>query len=150
MADPDTPPGNQNDGEISLALPLDTICFIVAKAREFDVKTPSTDPGASRLDDDDIAAATLEDRPSDPVEDELRAIIADLSFDAGTDLVALMWLGRDGTGPEDWSGIRQRAEERRTEDTADYLLGTLLLADHLSAGLALMGRDCIEFMRGHG
>ena len=78
MADADTPPGDLDEDEIPLALPLDTICFIVAKAREFDVKTPSSDPEASRLDDDDIAAAALEDRPSDPVEHELRATIADL------------------------------------------------------------------------
>ena len=150
MADADTPPGDLDEDEIPLALPLDTICFIVAKAREFDVKTPSSDPEASRLDDDDIAAAALEDRPSDPVEHELRATIADLSFDAGTDLVALMWLGRDGSGPEDWPEMQRRAVERRTGDPADYLLGTPLLADHLSAGLAMLGRDCIEFLRGHG
>jgi hypothetical protein len=142
--------GNSGTGdEIVLTLSPDTACYIIAKAREFDVKTPSTDPEADALDDDDIAAAALEDRPSDPVEDELRAIIADLPVDARVDLVALMWLGRDGAGPEDWTGLRETAERRDTGDAADYLLGTPLLSDYLSAGLSMAGHDCADFLRGH-
>ncbi len=42
-----------------IRVPLDTVCFIIAKSREFDVKTASSDPDASPLDDDDIDAAVL-------------------------------------------------------------------------------------------
>jgi hypothetical protein len=135
---------------IVLSVRPDTVCFLIAKSREFDVKTPSSDPHAGALDDDDIAAAALEDRPSDPVEDELRAIIGDLDYDARIDLVALMWLGREGTSQDDWGDLRERAERRDTGDTADYLLGTPLLSDYLAEGMSMAGHDCTEFLRGHG
>ena len=50
-----------------IRVPVDTVCFIISKAREFNVKAGSSDPAASPLDDEDIDAAVLEDRPSDPV-----------------------------------------------------------------------------------
>ncbi len=75
-------------------MPLDTVCFIIAKSREFDVKTASSDPDASPPDDDGIDAAVLEDRPSDPVEPELKSFVSDLSDGAQIDLVAIMWMGR--------------------------------------------------------
>lgn len=145
-----TPDATPESDAIVLSVRPDTVCFLIVKAREFDVKTPSSDPDAGALDDDDIAAAALEDRPSDPVEDEMRSVIADLDDDARIDLVALMWLGREGTTPEDWAEFRARAERRDTGDTADYLLGTPLMSDYLSAGLSIAGHDCTEFLRGHG
>lgn len=130
-----------------IRVPLDTVCYIIAKAREFDVKAGSSDPGASSLDDDDIDAAVLEDRPSDPVALELTSIISDLSEGAQIDLVTLMWLGReDDATAEDWDDLRRTAEEEHNERTARYLLGTPLLADHLENGLAAIGRDCSDEM----
>ena len=130
------------DGEIELALPLDTLCNIVSLAREFHVKGASSDPSASATEDDDIALATLEDRPADPTEAELRQCIDDLSEDAQIDLVALAWLARNDRPLADWADLRRRAFEQATTPTAKYLMGIPLLADYLSAGLALLGRDC--------
>jgi hypothetical protein len=134
-------PDNGN-GEIELALPLDKLCNIISLAREFDVKTPSSDPAASATEDDDIALATLEDRPADPAEAELRQLIHDLSEDAQLDVVALTWLGRGDRALADWAELRRSAAEQATTPTAKYLMGIPLLADYLSAGLAALGRDC--------
>jgi len=136
--DDDTPP--------ELSLPVDTICLIIAKARELLGKDVSTDPAASALDDDDIAAAVLEDRPSDPVARELEALIGTLSEEAQIDLVTLMWLGRD---EGDWNELRAIATSEHTDETVLYLAGTPLLADYLMAGLAAFGRDCDAFLAGH-
>jgi hypothetical protein len=125
-----------------LTVPLDTVCFIIDKAREFDVKAGSSDPDASELDDDDIDAAVLEDRPSDPVEDELKSVISDLADDAQVDLVTLMWLGRDDGSVEEWAETRQIATDEHNNNTAGYLVGTPLLADHLEAGLDIIGLSC--------
>ncbi|MBT8417290.1 MAG: DUF3775 domain-containing protein [Silicimonas sp.] len=123
---------------------LDTVCFIISKAREFDVKSGSTDPSASALDEDDMDAAVLEDRPSDPVEAELRSYISDLSDGAQIDLVAIMWLGR-GDGPDDWAEAQALATSEHNDRTASYLVGTPLLCDYLEEGLATIGRDCSDY-----
>lgn len=123
---------------------LDTVCFIISKAREFDVKAGSSDPSASALDEEDVDAAVLEDRPSDPVEAELRSYISDLNDGAQVDLVAIMWLGR-GDGPDDWEEAQQLAESEHNDRTAAYLVGTPLLADYLEEGLAAIGRDCSAY-----
>ena len=131
--------------EIELNVPLDTVCQIILKAREFDVKAGSSDPAADEFDDDDFVAAVLEDRPSDPVETELTQVIDDLSTDAQADLVALMWLGREDSGVEDWESLRQTAMDEHNRNTAAYLIGTPLLADHLEDGLDAIGLGCSEF-----
>ncbi len=50
-------------------------------------------------------------------------------------LVALMWIGRGDFSIEDWTAALQNAEESWTDHTADYLIGTSLLADYLAEGL---------------
>ena len=127
-----------------IRVPLDTVCFIIAKSREFDVKTASSDPDASPLDDDDIDAAVLEDRPSDPVEAELKSFISDLSDGAQVDLVAIMWMGR-GDGPDSWAEAKGLAFSQHNDRTAEYLVGTPLLPDYLEEGLATIGRSCSEY-----
>lgn len=142
-------PSEPVDGEIELSIPLDQLCSIIALAREFDVKTASSDPDASPIEDDDIALATLEDRPSDPTEDELRQVIEDLSEDAQFDLVALTWLGRDDWTPDDWDELRRTAAEEASSPTAAYLMGIPLLSDFLASGLAALGLDCEEDLSRH-
>lgn len=128
-----------------LSVPLDTVCFLIWKAREFDVKSGSSDIDADPVDDDDVDAAVLEDRPSDPVRLELANVIHDLDEDAQIDLVTLMWLGRDDGTAEDWDDLRQTATEEHTGHTARYLLGTPLLGDHLEAGLDAIGLSCSDY-----
>ena len=49
----------------------------------------------------------LEEHEDDPVEEELTSLIGALSQDEQVDLVALTWLGRDGTTAADWPEIRR-------------------------------------------
>jgi hypothetical protein len=128
-----------------LRVPLDTVCYVIEKAREFDVKTGSSDPSASRLDDDDIDAAVLEDRPSDPVRHELLSVISDLNHGAQVDLVTIMWLGR-AEGPDTWDEARRMAEEGHNDRTAQYLVGTPLLGDYLEEGLNAIGLSCADYV----
>ncbi|WP_371037327.1 DUF3775 domain-containing protein [Rhodosalinus sp. FB01] len=146
-ADRETPPPQSPGEDIEISVPLDTVCFIVAKLHERRAKQGSTDPSASRLDDDDIEAAVLEDRPSDPVEQELTSILSDLPFEQQVDIVTLMWFGRDGG---DWADLRRTAVTEHTDETPGYICGTPLAADYLVAGLDALGLDCKEFLRGHG
>lgn len=130
--------------DIELKVPVSTVCFLIEKAREFDVKTGSSDPAADPLDDEDVDAAVLEDRASDPVETEMRSVIDDLNESGQVDLVAIMWLGR-GDGPDDFAEARELAEDAANDRTADYLLGTPMLSDYLEEGMAALGLDCSDW-----
>lgn len=140
---------NIGNGETELEVPLETVCFIIMKAREFDAKDAVTEPSPASNPSDDRSAAILEDHADDPVLEELQSLISDLSLDAQIDLVALMWLGRDDQSADEWQSVRQQATEAHNEHTADYLCGTPLLADHLADGLSTLGYSCLEFEREH-
>lgn len=127
--------------EVTLAVPLGTVCYIVQKAQDLQGKSASTSE-TEDLEDDDIDASVLEDRISDPVDLELRSVISDLNDDAQVDLVALMWLGRDGG---DWAELRDIAEQEHTRETARYLCGTPHLAEHLIEGLGVLDLDCSDW-----
>ena len=130
---------NEDAAEVELAIALDTVCAIIDLAHDLMGKSASTADEDAAGDEDDLVLAVLEDRGDDPAELELRSVIFDLPDEARVDLVALMWLGRDGG---DWAELRQLAEDAQTGSTADYLGGTPHLADHLLAGLETLGRGC--------
>jgi hypothetical protein len=131
--------------EVELTVSAETVCFIIVKAREFDVKDAVTepDPGSNPADDRDLEV--LEDHPDDPAEQEIRAMVGSLSVDEQVELVALAWLGRGDYDARDWAAARSEAADAHTSKTADYLLGLPLLGDYLEEGLSMLGRSCEEF-----
>ncbi|MGB3834090.1 MAG: DUF3775 domain-containing protein [Mesorhizobium sp.] len=137
--------GTEEPQTPELAVPLETVCFIIMKARQFDVKTDVTepDPGSNPTDDND--AAVLQDYRDDPVQEELVSLISDLSDDEQIDIVALMWLGRDDHEAGEWASVREQAADAHNKRTARYLCGEPLLADHLAAGLDLLGLSCTDY-----
>jgi hypothetical protein len=132
----------------TLTISPEKVCFIIMKAREFDAKDEVTDPDSGSNPSDDMDAAVLEDHSDDPVVEELTSLINSLSEDEQIDLVALTWLGRDDYSAGDWPAVREEATRAHNKRTADYLLGTPLLADFLEEGLSLLGRSCEEFELG--
>ena len=136
----------------ALTIPAETVCFIIVKAREFDVKDVNTseEPGSNAADDKMIGV--LEDRRDDPVQQELTSFISSLTEDERIDLVALTWLGRDDYAAEDWPAVREeaaRAQVSYGRRTASYLLGIPMLGDHLEEGLSLLGRSCDDYEMSH-
>jgi Protein of unknown function (DUF3775) len=103
-----------------LNLNEETVRFIIDKAREFQML------GESGGDDS-------EER--DPAYAELRSTIDDLEPDQQISLVGLMWLGRGDYGVEEWARALADARANWNARTADYLIGTPLLADYLTEGL---------------
>jgi hypothetical protein len=132
-----------------LAIPLQKVCFIIVKAREFDAKDVVTDPNPGSNPSDDRSAAVLEDHSDDPVLEELTALISAISPDEQIDLVALTWLGRDDYTAADWQNVRREAARAHTGRTAEYLLGDPLLADHLANALSTLGLSCADFEARH-
>ena len=134
----------------TLSISTEKICFVVLKAREFDVKDVDTsfdDDGSNPADD--AMTEVLEDRPDDPVDQELVAFIEAMSEDEQVDLVTLTWLGRGDGGLEVWDDLRAEAARVHNRRTASYLLGIPLLPDFLEEALAAFGRSCEEFEEDH-
>src|SRR3982074_2275191 len=110
----------QPPGELTIS--SETVCFIILKAREFDVKDAVTEPDPASNPSDDRDAAVLEDHSDDPVVEELTSLIDSLSEDAQIDLVALTWLGRDDYSASDWTTVRADVCRGDINRTASYLL----------------------------
>jgi hypothetical protein len=132
------------DAAPNLSVSLDKLCFIITKAREFDVKDVVTDPGDSSNATDDAMLSVLEDHPDDPVRQELIGFIRALTEDEQVDLVTLAWLGRGDGTIEDWDDLRAEASRAHNNRTASYLLGMPLLPTHLEDALAQFGLSCEE------
>ena len=122
----------------------------MVKAREFDVKDADTSSGDDGSDPaDDRMVEVLEDRPDDPVDQELVAFIEAMSEDEQVDLVTLTWLGRGEGTLEEWDELRAEAARVHNRRTASYLLGIPLLPDYLEEALAEFGRSCEEVEKDH-
>ena len=118
------------------------LCFIIAKARQFDVKDVVTDPDNSSNPSDDANLAVLEDHRDDPVVQELAAVINSMTIDEQVDLVALTWLGRGDGEIGDFGDLRAEAARAHNRRTAAYLLGIPLLADYLDEAISQFGISC--------
>lgn len=129
---------------VSLAISPEKVCFIIVKAREFDVKDVAADPDPGPTPSDDAEIAVLEDRPDDPVVEELTGFIDVLTEDEQIDLVALTWLGRGDYDASEWNAAREEAAAAHNDRTVRYLLGMPLLADFLDEGLSMLGHSCEE------
>ncbi len=124
------------------SLSTEKACYIIAKAREFDVKVDPVgpDPGSNPADDDELDV--LEDFAADPTFDELTAAIRELNRDEQIELVALTWLGRGSFSTDQWHEAVAEARDAHNDRTAEYLTGIPLLSDYLEEGLTAMGESC--------
>lgn len=86
-----------------------------------------------------VAQVVLMDRELDRAEAELRAFIDNLPEDEKHELVAVMWIGRGAFDAEELEEAVRTAESEATTPTADYLIGTPHLSDHLEAGMEALG-----------
>lgn len=86
-----------------------------------------------------VAQVILMSRELDRAEGEVRAFIERLAEDEQASLVALMWIGRGSFGADELEEAKATAREEATTPTADYLLGTPHLSDHLENGLEELG-----------
>jgi hypothetical protein len=128
--------------DIELAVSTEQVCFIIAKARQFEVKDAPTVPDGASNASDDRMVSVLEARACDPVAQEIRAFVNALDEDEQIDLVALAWLGRGDYDIAEWPAAREQAAAAHNDRTADYLLGLPLLSEFLADALTESGRNC--------
>ena len=118
-----------------LELNRDTVAFLIDKAHEFHAREDVTFPEEPAGANEDWSRQVAYDYGSDPYYQELKNTIEDLEPDQQVSLVALMWVGRGDYSVDEWGEALAQAQESWNDHTADYLIGTSLLADYLAEGI---------------
>ena len=128
--------------------PLDTLCRIILRAREYEAQTPTDYDGnetADNVDDEEEGTlSVLDDTINDSVEEELRAAFEDLGEDQLAEVVAFCWVGQGTYEAADWDEAMEEAQSLATGSDAaiDELLDMPMLASVLEAGLAAFELSC--------
>ena len=113
----------------------DTVRSIIDMAHEFHARDDVTFEEEPEVADEFWSSQVSSDFAGDAYYQELKSTINDLDPDQQVSLVALTWLGRGDFSFEEWPEALRNAEESWNHHTADYLIGTSLLADYLAEGL---------------
>jgi len=88
-----------------------------------------------------LAAIVLMAHELGRAEHELRAFLETLNEDEAVSLVAVYWIGRGVFEAEELDEALRTARSERHSPTADYLLGSPHVADHIEAGAAALGLE---------
>lgn len=91
-----------------------------------------------------VAQIILMSRELGRAEGELRGFIERLNREEQVSLVALMWVGRDSFDASELAEAKATAVAEATTPTADYLIGTPHLSDHLENGLDALGLSAAD------
>ena len=128
--------------------PLDTLCRIILRAREYEAQTPTDYDGgeaADNVDDEDEGAlSVLDDTINDSVEEELKAALDDLGEDQLAEVLAFCWVGQGTYDTGDWDEAIEEATDMARGDggAIDELMDMPMLASVLEAGLAAFELSC--------
>lgn len=129
--------------------PLDTLCRIIIRAREYEAQTPSDyDPGENPdnvNDEQEGMLSVLEDEINESVEEELRAAFDDLGEDQLAEVVAFCWVGQGTYEAADWDEALEEAGDLTkdgSEPAIDELMEMPMLASVLDAGLSAFDLSC--------
>lgn len=125
-----------------LTIDHEKICFIIIKAREFDVKVEPGDPEPGSNPADDGGVDILEDFADDPTYLELRAALESLNVDELQELLALTLIGRGDFTAGEWDDALAEAEDGMDEHTIDALVAIPALGDYLEEGFTALGHSC--------
>ncbi|MFY9655400.1 MAG: DUF3775 domain-containing protein [Methylocystis sp.] len=118
----------------------DKVCFVIIKAREFDIQE-ELDVDDSNASDDHFMSVYA-DTKEDSVRKELKEFIDGMDEDEQCELIALCWIGRGDFSSNEWKIAVAEARSRRQGSTADYLIGIPLVSDHLEEGLSKFDLFC--------
>lgn len=125
--------------------PLETLCRIVLRGREYEAQTPTDyDDGeaAENIDGEDgEALSVLDDSVNDSVEEELKGAFEDLAEDQLAEVLAFCWVGSGTYEASDWDEALEAAAEEGSGAIAE-LMDMPMLASVLEAGMAAFDLSC--------
>src|SRR5919202_4655432 len=118
--------------------PLDTLCRIILRAREYEAQTATDYDGneaADNVDDEEEGTlSVLDDTINDSVEEELRAVFEDLGEDQLAEVIAFCWVGPGTYEVADWDEAMEEAADLVSggvDGAVDELLDQPMLASVL-------------------
>ena len=124
--------------------PLDTLCRIVLRAREYEAQVPTDYEGneaADNVDDtDEETLSVLDDAINTSVEEELRAALDDLGEDQLAEVLAFCWVGQGTYDATDWDEAMEEASQEK--GAIDELIDMPMMASVLEAGMAAFDLSC--------
>ena len=124
--------------------PLDTLCRIVLRAREYEAQVPTDYEGneaADNVDDDSgEALSVLDDAINTSVEEELRGSLDDLGEDQLAEVLAFCWVGQGTYDATDWDEAIEEATQEK--GAIDELMDMPMMASVLEAGMAAFELSC--------
>src|SRR4051794_39517541 len=139
----------QKEAAMDPLTPLDTLCRIILRAREYEAQTASDYDGGEDPDNvDDEQEGTLsvlEDDINDSVEEELQAAFEDLGEDQLAEVIAFCWVGQGTYEAADWDEAMTEAQDlvnEGTERAIEELMEQPMLASVLESGLAAFDLSC--------
>ena len=129
--------------------PLDTLCRIILRAREYEAQTATDYDGgeaADNVDDEDEGAlSVLDDTINESVEEELTAAFEDLGEDQLAEVIAFCWVGQGTYEAADWDEAMTEAQDLvngGVEGAIAELMDMPMLASVLESGLAAFDLSC--------
>ena len=129
--------------------PLETLCRIILRAREYEAQTPTDYDGneaAENVDDDEEGTlSVLDDTLNDSVEEELKAAFEDLGEDQLAEVVAFCWVGQGTYDASDWDEAISEANDLASgggDAAIEELMDMPMLASVLESGLATFDLSC--------
>ncbi len=128
--------------------PLDTLCRIILRAREYEAQTVdyAGDEEAADVDDEQEGTlSVLEDDINTSVEEELQAVFEDLGEDQLAEVIAFCWVGSGTYDAGDWDEAMDEAQSlvgEGTQGAIEELMEQPMLASVLESGLAAFDLSC--------
>jgi Protein of unknown function (DUF3775) len=129
--------------------PLETLCRIILRAREYEAQTASDydrDEDPDNVDDEQEGTlSVLEDDINTSVEEELHAVFEDLGEDQLAEVIAFAWVGQGTYDAADWDEAMEEAQELVNDGTAGAIAELMeqpMLASVLESGLAAFDLSC--------
>ena len=128
--------------------PLETLCRIILRAREYEAQTVdyADDQDADDVNDEQEGAlSVLEDDINTSVEEELQAVFEDLGEDQLAEVIAFCWVGQGTYEAADWDEAMDEAQSLVNESTSEAineLMEQPMLASVLDSGLAAFDLNC--------
>jgi hypothetical protein len=136
------------EAEMDPLTPLETLCRIILRAREYEAQTVdfADEEDADDVDDEQEGMlSVLEDDINDSVEEELKAAFEDLGEDQLAEVIAFCWVGQGTYEAGDWDEATEEAQTLVGESVAqaiDELMDQPMLASVLESGLAAFDLSC--------